>query len=264
MKRLEHKVAIITGATGGIGSASAERFIDEGAKVAIAARSMDRAKALADRLGENALPVYYDLGDNASIEAAISATVDHFGRLDILFNNAVASDREIHAQDTTVTDIPLETWDRVMALNVRAALVGCQFALPHMLKTGGGSVINNASGSGLAGDNVRVAYGASKGALITLTKYIATQYGSQGIRCNAIAPGLIMIDKMKDNEVFAGMMARHVLTQRLGLPEDIAALAAFLAAGESGYITGQVICCDGGLYAHQPQYAEMMDMAAKR
>jgi NAD(P)-dependent dehydrogenase (short-subunit alcohol dehydrogenase family) len=264
MNRLEGKVAIISGATGGIGSATAARFIQEGAKVALAARSLERAQALADQLGENAMAVYFELTDNASIEAAINATVARFGRLDILMNNAVAADARLHAKDTTVTEIPVEIWDETMVGNVRAAFMACKFAIPHMLKTGGGSIINIASGSGLAGDLVRVAYGTSKAALMTFTKYVAVQYGRQGIRCNAIAPGLIVLEKLKDRHDLTGMIEPHVLTPRLGEPKDIAALAAYLAADESGYVTAQVISCDGGMQAHQPQYAAMNDAAAKR
>jgi NAD(P)-dependent dehydrogenase (short-subunit alcohol dehydrogenase family) len=264
MNRLMNKVAIVTGATGGIGRATVERFIREGAQVALAARSMDRAEALADGLGEAALPVRYDLSDAASIETAVAETVKRFGRLDILVNNAAATDARIHRLDTTVVDVPVEIWDETMSANVRAAMLTCKHAIPHMLAAGGGSIVNIASGSGLAGDNVRVAYGTSKAALIAFTKYAAVQYGRQGVRANAIAPGLVMNEKVVGQDVLINMISRQVLTPRLGVPEDVAALAAFLAAEESGYITGQVICCDGGHLAHQPQYAEMMDLMAGR
>jgi NAD(P)-dependent dehydrogenase (short-subunit alcohol dehydrogenase family) len=150
----------------------------------------------------------------------------------------------------------------VMAVNVRGIMAGVRYAVPHMIAAGGGSIINTASDSGLAGDNVRVAYGTSKGAVITLTKYIAVQHGLQGIRCNAIAPGVIMTEQMKKYPVLAATIQRHVVTPRLGEPRDIAALAAFLAADESAYITGQTICCDGGHLAHQPQLADMLALEA--
>lgn len=262
MNRLAGKVAIITGGAGGIGAASAERFIQEGAKVVIADLFEDRAKEVAARLGENAVPMFYDAGEDASIEAAVAETVARLGRLDILFNNAAVTDLRIQGQDTTATDIPLDVWDKTMSVNVRGVMVGCKFAIPHMIKAGGGSIINTASGSGLAGDIVRLAYGTSKGAVITLTKYIAVQYGRHGIRSNAIAPGVILTEQMKKLPVLAATIQRHVVTPRLGIPEDIAALAAFLAADESAYITGQTICCDGGHLAHQPQIADMLDLEA--
>jgi NAD(P)-dependent dehydrogenase (short-subunit alcohol dehydrogenase family) len=263
MNRLAGKVAIITGGAGGIGSASAARFIAEGAKVVIADLFLDRAKSVAERLGDNAVPIFYDAGDETSMKAAIDETIGRFGRLDILFNNAALTDIDQQQQDTTLTDIPLEIWDKTLNVNLRGVMIGTRLAIPHMIAAGGGSVINTASGSGLAGDIARVAYGTSKGAVITFTKYVAVQYGRHGIRSNAIAPGVIMTEQMKKLAALAETIKRHVVTPRLGIPEDIAALAAFLAADESAYITGQTICCDGGHLAHQPQIADMLDLAAE-
>lgn len=263
MNRLGGKVAIITGGAGGIGSATAERFIAEGAKVVIADLFLDRAQAVAERLGANALPIFYDAGDEAAMKAAVDETVGRFGRLDILFNNAALTAIDEQQQDTTLTDIPLAIWDKTLNVNLRGVMIGTRLAVPHMIAAGGGSVINTASDSGLAGDIARVAYGTSKGAVITFTKYVAVQYGKQGIRSNAIAPGVIMTEQMKKLPVLMETIRRHVVTPRLGIPEDIAALAAFLAADESAYITGQTICCDGGHLAHQPQIADMLDMIAE-
>ena len=262
MDRLKGKVAVITGGAGGIGSASVERFVREGAKVVVADIFEDRAHEVAKSIGPEAVGMFYDASDDASIEKAVADTVKRFGRLDILFNNAAMTDIKLQALDSTSVDIPLEVWDKTMAVNVRGILVGCRYAIPHMIAGGGGSIINTASDSGLAGDIVRVAYGTSKGAVITLTKYIAVQHGRQGVRCNAIAPGVIMTNQMKKLPVLAETIFRHVVTPRLGEPEDIAALAAFLAADESGYITGQTISCDGGHLAHQPQIADMLDLEA--
>ena len=257
MDRLRDKVAIITGATGGIGRASVERFLSEGAKVALAARSIDRARAHADQLGESAFAVHCELTDEASIQAAVEQTIERFGRLDILFNNAAGTDARLQRQDGALLDMPLDVWDGAMAINVRAAMLACRHAVPHMIAGGGGSIINAASGAGHVGDVVRTAYGASKAALMTFTKYVATQYGRSGVRANCVAPGLIVIDKVEDNQALKDLVFPHVLTPRLGVPADIAALAAFLASDESGYITGQVIDCDGGMMAHQPHYAQV-------
>lgn len=263
MERLKGKVAIITGGAGGIGSVSAARFVAEGAQVVVADLFEDRARAVAERIGAGAHGLFYDAGDEVSMKAAIEETVKRFGRLDILFNNAALTDLTVQAQDTTATEIPLEVWDKTIQVNLRGVLVGSRLAIPHMVEAGGGSIINTASGSGLAGDNVRIAYGTSKGAIITLTKYLAVQHGRQGIRCNAIAPGVILTEQMRKLPILAETISRHVVTPRLGEPEDIAALAAFLAADESSYITAQVICCDGGHLSHQPQLADMIELESR-
>src|SRR5699024_4209633 len=130
--------------------------------------------------------------------------------------------------------------------------------IPHMIEAGGGSIINTASGSGMLGDLVRIAYGTSKAAVINMTRYIATQYGRQGVRCNAIAPGVIVTAAMAATtpEVLS-FASKYVLTKRLGRPEDIAALTAFLASDEAGYITGECIEINGGKNSCQPHFAEL-------
>jgi NAD(P)-dependent dehydrogenase (short-subunit alcohol dehydrogenase family) len=255
MERLKGKVAIITGGAGNLGSGSAALFVAEGARVVVADIREDRARATAEKIGPDAVGLYCNAEDPSSIETVVSETVRRFGRLDIMFNNAAITDKDVMAVDTTATEIPFDVWDRVMAVNVRGVLAGCRSAIPHMIAAGGGSIINTASGSGLAGDGMLIAYGTSKGAVIAMTRYVATQYGRQGIRCNAIAPGLV--PGQNTGAHFIEALSRHVLTPRLGVPHDIAALAAFLASDDSAYITGQTICCDGGLLAHAPQWAEM-------
>jgi NAD(P)-dependent dehydrogenase (short-subunit alcohol dehydrogenase family) len=143
-----------------------------------------------------------------------------------------------------------------MRVNLRGALVAIQAAAPHMIAGGGGSVINTASGAGLAGDLGHPADGACKAALISLTRYVATDFGKHGIRCTARSPGFIVIPGKPGREAVAATMLRHGLTPRLGTPDDIAALAVFLASDESGFITGQNLCVDGGMLAHQPYVAD--------
>ncbi|MAT51786.1 MAG: short-chain dehydrogenase [Porticoccaceae bacterium] len=262
MKGLQGKVAIVTGGAGGIGAVTTARLVSEGAMVAVADIDGTRAKQVAAEHGDQAIGLYLDAGEDESIRDLIETAVDHFGRLDFLHNNAVMNDPEDLARDTTATDIPLEVWDRIMGVNVRGYLLGAKYAIPHMVKQGGGAIINMASGSGLAGDNVRIAYGTSKAAIVTMTKYIATQHGRQGIRCNAIAPGYIHTpNNSKVVPELIDMLSNHTLTNRLGYPEDIASLVAFLCSDESGYITGQTVSCDGGLLAHLPQYADMNKLA---
>jgi len=261
MRRLEGKIAIVTGGGGGIGSAVARRIVSEGGKVAIADVFDDSAKAAADPLGDAALAVQFDAADPASIEAMVQATVDHFGGLDILHNNAAMTDPAKHPLDTTPVDIPIEIWDEVIDINLRGYLLGCKYAIPQMIARGGGSIINTASNSGVAGDLARVAYGASKGGIVTLSKYVATQYGKQNIRCNSVSPGVVLTAALEATVPgLKEVIQRHILTPEFGTPDDIAALVAFLASEESRYITGENISISGGGLSHQPHYADLLAM----
>lgn len=253
MGRVEGKVAIVTGGASGLGSAVCERLVEEGAKVVVAGRDLDKAGALAERLGDAAAAVGFDAEDPASIEALVETTVERFGRLDFLDNNAALTSRATDYQDRTTTDTPLDVWDRVMTVNLRACFLSCKFAIPHMVAGGGGSIVNTASTSALAGDAVRIAYGTSKAGLIAMSKYIAAQHGREGIRCNALVPGLIPTpDLAKGNPDLLRVLEPHALGNRLGRPEDIAAMALYLASDESGYVTGQALNVDGGILAAMP------------
>ncbi len=258
MHRLTGKVAIVTGGGGGIGAAVVARLVQEGARVAVADLFEDSAQRAAAPHGENAIALRFDAADAASVQAMVDRAAAHFGRLDILHNNAALTDPERQQQDTTATDIPLEIWNATMTINVTGYLLGCKYAIPHMIASGGGSIINTSSGSGIAGDLARIAYGSSKGAINAMTKYVATQYGRQNIRCNAIAPGVILTAALEATVPgLKEMIARHVLTPRFGTPADIAALVAYLASDESGYITGEVIGINGGSLSHQPHVADL-------
>ena len=221
-----------------------------------------RARETAERIGGGSIGLHFDCSDPASIEAGIAEAIRRFGKIDILFNNAAATSMEVNSQDRTAVDTPIEIWDLVMNVNVRGVMLGCKYAIPHMIAAGGGSIINTASDSGLMGDNVRIAYGTSKAAVIGLTKYVAAQHGRQGIRCNAILPGPIMNDSLGAYPDLVARIKRQSLTLRIGIPADIAAMAAFLAADESEYITGQAYSVDGGHLAHQPQMADMRELEA--
>lgn len=261
MARLQGKVAIVTGGGGGIGSAVARRLVAEGASVVVADLFPDAAQRVADDLGESALALGFDANDPASIESMVEATVRHFGRLDILHNNAAMTDPAKHPFDTDAVTIPLEIWDEILRVNLRGYLLGCKYAIPHMVRAGGGSIINTASNSGSAGDLARIAYGSSKGAIITMTKYIATQHGRQNIRCNSVAPGVVLTEAL--NKTVPGLkeiIKRHILTPEFGTPDDVAALVAFLASDESRYITGENISISGGGLVHQPHYADLLDL----
>lgn len=259
MNRFEGRVAIVTGGGGGIGAAVTARLVAEGARVTVADVLEDRAQAVAELHGDAALAVQFDAADAESVKALVARTVSHFGRLDILHNNAALTDPVLQGQDSTAVDIPIEIWEKTMSINATGYLLGAKYAIPHMIEGGRGSIINTASGSGILGDLVRIAYGSSKGAIIAMTRYIATQYGRNNIRCNTIAPGLIMTEASERNvPELVGPIKKHVLTTRLGRPEDIAYLVAFLASDEAGFITGQTISIDGGMGAHQAHYADFV------
>jgi NAD(P)-dependent dehydrogenase (short-subunit alcohol dehydrogenase family) len=261
--RLKNKVAVVAGGATGIGAACAARYVAEGAQVVIGDINLPTAEKLARELGSNAIAVRYDAADAASIEALINSAPKKFGRLDILHNNVALTSLAIQSQDTTVVDISLEIWNAILSVNLTSFLLGSKYAIPHMIKAGGGSIINTSSDSGRAGDVTRTAYGASKAGIISLTQHVATQYGLQGIRCNAITPGVILSDAMQDDPTLVRLIKPHILTPKFGSPADIASLAAFLASDESTYITGQAIACDGGHLAHQPQVADVRKFEAE-
>ena len=258
MDRLDGKVAIITGAASGIGKATARRVAAEGACTVVADLNAAGAKEVAAAIsaaGGEATAVQVDLGDSGSVRAMVHAAVSAYGGLDTLHNNAAATHLAA-TKDLPVSTADPDVWDETMRINLRGTMVAIQAAVPHMIARGGGSVINTASGSGLAGDLRNPAYGASKAAVISFTQYVATEFGKQGVRCNAITPGFIAISEKPGREAVHGTMLRHALTPRLGRPEDVAALVVFLASDESAFITGQNICVDGGMLAHQPYVAD--------
>jgi NAD(P)-dependent dehydrogenase (short-subunit alcohol dehydrogenase family) len=265
MNGLKDKVAIVTGGASGIGAAACRRFAQEGAMVAIGDIDGERAQALAKEIGKNAIGVRFDAGDVAQVENLISSTVERFGRLDYLFNNAAIMSHEVVVTDTNPVDIAFDTWDLVQRVNVRGYLAGCKYAIPHMLKNGGGSIVMTASGSGIRGDISNIAYGCSKAAIICMAMYVATQYGKQGIRCNAINPGLIRTEGGKKNVhgPILDIVSRNHLTPYVGQPEDIGAMAVYLCSDDGRFITGQAINVDGGFNSHMPYYAEMLNLSVK-
>jgi len=260
--RLAGRVAIVTGAASGIGRATSHALAREGASVVVADVNAEGAKRVAAEIeaaGGRAFGQPTDVSSEPSVAALVAAAVDRFGGLDVLHNNAAASDPALMGSDGEITSLTLETWERTLAVNLRGPLLGCKHAIPRMLERGGGVIVNTSSASGLTGDLVRTAYGVSKAGLDALTRYVATQYGKRGIRCNSIAPGVIATPALAANvkpELIAVYERSH-LTPRLGRPEDIAALVVFLATDEAAFITGQVLCVDGGLLAHHPAVAEL-------
>lgn len=263
MNRFAGKVAIVTGGASGIGAAVCERIAAEGGRVAIADLNGERAAALAKEIGSAAFAVQCDAGDEASIRDMVEATVEHFGELHVLHNNAADLSAAVQLGDTNAVDIDMAVWDRVMNVNLRGYLVGCKYAIPHIAKSGGGAIVNTASGAGLQGDIGRIAYGTSKGAIMTLTRYLATQHAHQNIRCNAIAPGLVLTPALQAADPgLLSVLRRHTLSD-FGKPEEIASMVAYLASDEARYVTGQIFPIDGGFSMHSPIVADLQDYIAK-
>ncbi|CAI8782709.1 SDR family NAD(P)-dependent oxidoreductase [Pseudomonas serbica] len=260
MERLTNKIAIVTGAASGIGLATARRLAEEGARVMLADINVEGAAEQANKLvleGMAASSTRVDLGDEDSIRQMIEQAVAVFGGLDILFNNAAATHLSSHF-DAPVQAMDVQVWDDTMRINLRGTMLATKYALEHMLRGGGGSIVNTSSGSAQAGALGYSAYAVSKAGIENLTRYVAAQHGKQGIRCNAVAPGLIVTPATADT--YAGpagdMMLSHHLTPRLGEVADIANTVLFLVSEGAGFITGQVINVDGGLLSHQPYLAD--------
>jgi NAD(P)-dependent dehydrogenase (short-subunit alcohol dehydrogenase family) len=250
--RMDGKVAIVTGGAGGIGAATARLITARGGQVVIADIMAERAQALAAEL-PGALAIALDLEQEASIEAMIAQTVAHFGRLDVLHNNAALLGPDIAQADGDVEHMATALWDRTYAVNVRGTMIACRAALPHLVKTRG-NIVNTVSNLALQGHLIQAAYSSSKAAVIQMTRAIAASHGKQGVRCNAVAPGMTMTPALR--EAFPPALRKVVedetLRDQLGDPEDIAEAVAFLASDAARNITGQVLVCDGGGASHVP------------
>jgi NAD(P)-dependent dehydrogenase (short-subunit alcohol dehydrogenase family) len=252
---VEGKVAMVTGGAGGIGRACAAALAREGAAVAVvdidASGADDVARAIV-AAGGTAHPVPTDLAEEAQVAGAVATTVARFGRLDVLHNNAALTESAFLSRDTAVTELEVDVWERTMAVNLRSQMLTCKHAIPEMVRHGGGSIINMSSGASLKGDSTRTAYGVSKAGVNTLTMYVATGHGQDGIRVNTIVPGLIITDAVRAHldERMLDRLGRSTLTPYLGRPEDIADLVVFLASEESPFINGQMITIDGGMSVH--------------
>jgi NAD(P)-dependent dehydrogenase (short-subunit alcohol dehydrogenase family) len=253
--RLAGRAAIVTGGAGGIGEATALALAREHASVAIVDIDGDQAEQVAQAItafNGTAFSVSADLSEETEVVAAVAAVVARYGRLDVLHNNAAMTESDFLSRDTDVTDLPLEVWERTLAVNLRSQMLMCKHAIPEMVRDGGGSIINMSSGASLKGDRTRTAYGVSKAGVNTLTLYVAASHGKQGVRVNTIAPGLIITEAVRahlTDRMLAGL-GRATLTPYVGEPADVANLVVFLASDDSRYITGQMITIDGGMSAH--------------
>jgi NAD(P)-dependent dehydrogenase (short-subunit alcohol dehydrogenase family) len=248
--KLAGKVALVTGAGSGIGRAISIRFAREGALVAAASRTLGPVEETAKLAGGETLALRADVSDEQDVQAMLAQTLARFGRIDILVNNAGIGTTK------SILECEPEEWDRVFAVNVRGVYLSTRAVLPGMLAHGEGVIINIASALGLVGVPKRAAYCASKGAVITLTKQVATEYAGQGVRCNCICPGTVdspwvgrLLDQNDDPAAARqALEARHPL-QRLATTDEIAAAALYLASADAAFMTGSALVMDGGQLA---------------
>ncbi len=256
---LDGKIAIITGATSGIGERAAELFVEEGATVVLSGRRAELGQGIAARLGQNAHFVQADMAAEADIEALVRSTKERFGRIDVLFNNAGHG-----LPPFRIAEADIATWDLMMAVHVRAVVIAMKAVAPVMIAQGSGSIITTASVAGYRAGGSSHAYSTAKAAVLHLTRSVAAELGEHNIRVNSVSPGAIVtgifgkgigLDPgVADREV-ATLEARFAKSQpipRAGLPDDIARAALFLASDASSFVNGADIVVDGGAISGRP------------
>jgi NAD(P)-dependent dehydrogenase (short-subunit alcohol dehydrogenase family) len=250
MGELENKVAIVTGAASGIGRAAALALAREGAQVVVS--DVDEAGGqetvrLIEQQGSEAIFVKTDVSDPDAVEALVDKAVDTYGKLDVMVNNA-----GIGGEAALLADYSLESWDRVISINLSGVFYGMKYAIPAMLKSGGGSIINIASILGQVGFATAPAYVAAKHGVLGLTKNAALEYSAQGVRINAVGPGFIrtpMIEQLEEDEATNQMLISMHPIGRLGEPEEVAELVVWLASDKASFVTGAYYPVDGGYLA---------------
>lgn len=247
MRGLKDKVGIIAGGGRGIGAATARRLAEEGARVVIGdiqAEWAEKTAAGINAAGGTAIGVALDICDEASVEALVRTAVDQYGRLDFFHANAAGGT----AGDIEAIDVPLAVFDRSIELNLRSYLICTQKALPELLKRGG-ALIYTSSGAAYGGSAFQVAYPIAKNGVHALMRHVAARYGKQGVRANVVAPGLVLTEAVAEHltQEYVDEGLNRAVLPRLGKPEDIASMVAFLASDDAEWISGQVFSVNGGM-----------------
>jgi NAD(P)-dependent dehydrogenase (short-subunit alcohol dehydrogenase family) len=252
---LTDQVAVVTGASRGIGAATARAFAQAGAAVVLAARDRARLDDLAAEItaaGGTALSVPTDISDPDDVERMVSSTLDAFGRLDIAFNNAAGGGHP----PTPLTDVALEDFDSALAINLRGTFLGLKHEIAAMLDSGGGAIVNMTSTAGLEAVGGLAAYVSTKHGIVGLTKVAALEYAARGIRVNAVAPGPILTEQLQRAGATAQQAAAQAMPmKRVGRPEEVAATVTWLCGDSASFITGATIPIDGGKLAGMAPFA---------
>lgn len=245
--KLEGKVAVVTGGASGQGEAACRLFAAEGARVVVADWNGEGAARVAAEIGGTAFTV--DVAQEAQVAAMVGFACQIYGKLDVLFNNAgVGYSATGRFKMASIVETPGDAWDAILAINLKGQAMGCKYAIPRMLEGGGGVIINNASIMAIAGIPGADAYTAAKGGVIALTRTLAVEWASRGIRVNCICPGTIetpMVGVIANEEARARLGADTPM-KRVGQAEEIARAALFLASGDSSYVNGVILPVDGG------------------
>jgi NAD(P)-dependent dehydrogenase (short-subunit alcohol dehydrogenase family) len=249
MGRLDGKVAVITGAAGGMGREAALLFSEEGASVCVA----DVSRAAGEQTASECREAFFhevDVADEASVQAMLAATAERYGGIDVLYNNAGISPSD----DGSILETSVEAWDRVQNVNTKGVYLCCKHGIPYLLERGGGSVINVASFVALLGAATsQISYTASKGAVLAMSRELAVQFAREGVRVNALCPGPVetplLLSIFGDDPAAFERRRIHWPTGRLAKPREIVNAALFLASDESSYVTGSTFLVDGGLTA---------------
>jgi NAD(P)-dependent dehydrogenase (short-subunit alcohol dehydrogenase family) len=250
MRRLEGKVCVITGAGGGMGREAAIVFTGEGAQVCVADVDRERAEETVSLCSGDAFAIAVDVADERAVEAMYSATAERYGGIDVLYNNAGISP----ADDASVLETSVEAWQRVQDVNTKGVFLCCKHGIPHLLTRGGGSVINVASFVAILGAATsQISYTASKGAVLSMSRELATQFAREGVRVNALCPGPVetplLLSIYGDDPAAFERRRVHWPTGRLGKPREIVNAALFLASDESSFVNGAAFVVDGGITA---------------
>lgn len=248
--KLQNKVALITGAGAGIGEATAILFAEQGARVVLADRNYALAAAVAERIGSNAFALEVDVAKAEQVQAMVEKTVEHFGGIDILVNNAGFGCLG------TVVSLDEDAWDSVIDVNLKGVYLCSKYAIPELVKRGGGAVVNLASTISVVGIKDRAAYVVAKGGVAALTRAMALDHSAEGIRVNSVAPGVInssyydkMFQQVPDPEAFRKALEARSPLNKMGDPLDIANMILFLASDDSKFATGAMFTVDGGYTA---------------